>query len=629
MSRPETDFDHRVQHARRLMQEGREIPPQLLADRVRRSWSRSREYGVSESARVVFDPLGRSALRRLADEHRALLAHAEPEMLSLFGTLDASSWVVACLEAGGAVLKSCGGNTAELGDIATALRPGVNLSEQVAGTNGPGCVLAEQRPAIIHGGEHFLEEIRGFTCVAVPIFHPSGRLIGALNASRRHDGRRAGILEPLALAARAIENRLLSELAAPIRMRVHSTPELVDSVMAGRLACSADGLILGASSCARQLLGLEQDGGEIPAAAVFSTSFGELVDLLRRGADGPVTVRCNNGVQVHLRLDAEARPRPARRIGTEATRGDQHAARMRLDSRLQKDVRQAERAFAHDLPVLINGETGTGKEVLARHLHASGPRRDGAFVAVNCSAIPVGLIESELFGYEDGAFTGARRGGMAGKLEQADGGTLFLDEIGDMPLELQARLLRVLQERTVTRLGSTRARAFDCSLICATHRDLSAHCASGGFREDLYYRIAGLRVDLPPLREREDFDELVDHLLATHARGAPPRLAERAREALRRHRWPGNIRELQQVLRLGIALAEHGRIDLDQLPASLATQAPLKRTPGTATTLQSAECDAVQAAYARNRGNVSATARELGIARATLYRKLRRYGCAD
>lgn len=308
---------------------------------------------------------------------------------------------------------------------------------------------------------------------------------------------------------------------------------------------------------------------------------------------------------------------------------------MLADSHLQSRICQAMRAFSHDIPILIGGETGTGKEVLARHLHEGGPRASGPFVAINCSAIPAGLIESELFGYDNGAFTGARRGGMAGRLEQANGGTLFLDEIGDMPIELQARLLRVLQERMLTRLGSTRSITLDCSVVCATHRDLAQRVAAGEFREDLYYRINGLRVTLPALRERGDLDELIDHLLAqSSAAFESVCLSPAARRCLHLHHWPGNIRELQQVIRVGCALAESGLIDLAQLPPELTEgrQMAVERTVAAAapaTTLYQAESEAVRVAFERHAGNVSATARALGITRATLYRKLRSYGISD
>ena len=288
---------------------------------------------------------------------------------------------------------------------------------------------------------------------------------------------------------------------------------------------------------------------------------------------------------------------------------------------------KAHRAFQFGVPVLINGETGTGKEVLARSLHANGPSSKGPFVAVNCSAIPAGLIESELFGYADGAFTGARRGGAKGKFEEACGGTLFLDEIGDMPVEFQARLLRVIQERTVTRLGEEKPRSVSFSLVCATHRDLDELMKNGDFRSDLYYRINGLKVYLPALQERGDMDEMIDHLLASMSPSdSPLLLTSEARSLLKRHSWKGNIRELQQALNLGRALCSKGIIDVDHLPEEISAQiAPDEMSVAEGGKLADAEREVVQVVLENHNNNVSAAARELGITRATLYRKIKQF----
>ena len=294
-------------------------------------------------------------------------------------------------------------------------------------------------------------------------------------------------------------------------------------------------------------------------------------------------------------------------------------------------IHVASRAFARDIPVLINGETGTGKEVLARRLHDGSARAAGPFVAINCSSLPAGLIESEFFGYEDGAFTGGRRGGAPGRFEQARGGTLFLDEIGDMPLELQGRLLRVLQERSFTRLGGARLIAFDAHIVSATHRKLDELVAAGLFREDLYYRIKGVRVSLPALRERDDRATLIDALLLREAGAEPgPRLSADARQLLLAYRWPGNIRQLCHVLRLALTLAEgEDEIGVEHLPEELLDEPPAcARTRRSAPTgmdacLRDVELNAVREAMDKCAGNVSAAARSLGVARATLYRKLR------
>ncbi len=301
------------------------------------------------------------------------------------------------------------------------------------------------------------------------------------------------------------------------------------------------------------------------------------------------------------------------------------------DEQVQAAFERAKRAFLHDLPVVIQGETGTGKEVVARALHhARRPR--GPFVPINCSAIPEGLIESELFGYVDGAFTGGRKGGAAGKVEQANGGTLFLDEIGDMPLALQTRLLRVLQERSLTRVGGAGLVYVDISVVCATHRDLKLLVAQQSFRQDLYYRLAGSSISLPPLRRRGDIEELIDHFLEREAgpSGAPALSCE-ARRALRAYSWPGNIRQLQQVIRTSIATTDDGTIALQHLPEDLSdTPSPPDEHGGTEVghglrdiQVGKLTIERVRRALTARRDNISAAARDLGISRGTLYKRIR------
>ncbi len=314
------------------------------------------------------------------------------------------------------------------------------------------------------------------------------------------------------------------------------------------------------------------------------------------------------------------------------------------DPRIAAAVAKVRRVLGRDITVLIQGETGTGKEWFAKAIHRDGPRRNQPFVAVNCAAIPEGLIESELFGYEEGAFTGARRKGAPGKILQANGGTLFLDEIGDMPPSLQARLLRVLQERTITPLGSGRAYPVDVGLVCATHRRLRELISQGHFREDLYYRLNGFVITLPPLRERTDLPELVRRLMEGETRGGERvQITAEVMELFRLHSWPGNLRQLHNLLRTALAMVDaDGRITRDHLPDDFleefgdaeATLLPLPlalapsaleySTPITTGSLEDIESTAIQRAVEFHRGNISAAARELGISRNTLYRKLQR-----
>ncbi|MFC6672881.1 sigma-54-dependent Fis family transcriptional regulator [Marinobacterium aestuariivivens] len=293
------------------------------------------------------------------------------------------------------------------------------------------------------------------------------------------------------------------------------------------------------------------------------------------------------------------------------------------DARLARALKIGARALAADVPVLLRGETGTGKEVVARALHDAGERAGKPFVAVNCAAIPEGLIESELFGYREGAFTGSRKGGMVGRFQQANGGTLFLDEIGDMPVALQARLLRVLQERHVAPLGGGDEVALDIALICATHRDLGQQVRDGHFREDLYYRLNGAGVRLPALRERSDIRALTRQLLDSLG-AAGVALDNETEKLFAGYGWPGNIRQLQMVLKTAVALLEpeEPAITTDHLTDDFLDEllAPASAAAGS---LREAELAQIRDTLERHQGNVSAAASALGISRATLYRKLK------
>ncbi|MDB4975999.1 MAG: hypothetical protein JWN48_4340 [Myxococcaceae bacterium] len=306
---------------------------------------------------------------------------------------------------------------------------------------------------------------------------------------------------------------------------------------------------------------------------------------------------------------------------------------------LQRVVRQAQRLTRVDTAVLLQGETGVGKEVFARAIHDSGDRRRGPFVALNCGGLPRELLASELFGYSDGAFTGARRGGMAGKLEAAHGGTLFLDEIAEMPLDLQPYLLRVLEGGEVCPLGSGRARKVEFRLLAACNRDLRSEAAAGRFRSDLYYRVSVTSLHIPPLRERvDDIPALIEHfmreVLDRYGLGYK-RLAPEVLETLLRYSYPGNVRELRNLVESLVVLNDGDSELLRMLPEGLTAGEPATvrshpaRPAGAVdwrAGLEQLECTAIDDALRRHGGNLTRAAHQLQIARSTLYLKLKKYG---
>ena len=297
---------------------------------------------------------------------------------------------------------------------------------------------------------------------------------------------------------------------------------------------------------------------------------------------------------------------------------------------------RARKLAANTLSILIEGETGVGKELFARAIKGVGPNAEGPFVPVNCAGIPHDLIASELFGYAKGAFTGADEHGRAGKIEKASGGVLCLDEIGEMPLDLQAYLLRVLEDRMVYRIGEHEGRTVDIQILSMTNRSLGAEMEAGRFRRDLYHRIAGARVRIPPLRERGDDILLLAERFATAAADklgrVPVTFSTDAAALMMAYRWPGNVRELRNVVETTVALAESGLIEADDLPDEVRTPTPGsdrsndEQSPPVAGDLREAERQAILAQVRDCDGNLTQAARRLGIARSTLYLRLAKYG---
>ncbi len=621
-----------LRQARRLFLEQGELPAGLIDERLARSWRRSLGAGLSPVGRAPEAPrLSAPQLGQALERQRELVAHAQPVMEYLYAQVrDSQSMVI--LASGRGLLVSVMGDPDFLTKAErVALAPGASWLEQHRGTNAIGTSLAEAAPVEIHGAEHFLERNGFLTCAAAPILDPAGQLLGVLDISGDQRSRHPHTLGLVRTAAQMIENRLLiSRYRRGTLLHLHPLAEGIGTVAAGIAAISEDGWIVGANRAALALLGLAAaDLGATPVSRVLDVRPEELLDWGRKRPARPRLANLQRGGRLFVQVEAEAAP-----VGVAVPappRKDALSALDTGDSRVKAVIDKARRVLAKPIPLLLHGESGVGKEVFAQAIHASGPRRDKPFVAVDCSALPGNLIEAELFGYASGAFTGARREGSPGRIREADGGTLLLDEIGDMPLDMQCRLLRVLQERQVTPLGG-RAVAVDFALICATHRNLRTEVEAGRFRSDLYYRLNGLTLILPPLRERGDLAALMAKLLAETAPGRDLALAPEVARAFADYAWPGNLRQLANALRTAGALldAEEEFIDWHHLPDDLAEelqrtrrQQPCRQEGEQPENLKALSCSAIARALEAAMGNVSEAARRLGISRNTLYRKLK------
>ena len=628
-----------LRQARQQLLETGQCPVGVLDERLVRSWHRSLAAGLAPAGRAATDHAGSGSLRQALANSHALLAHSRPVMEYVFEQVRHSQSVVVLADQHGMLMHT-------LGDVSfvgkaerVALTSGASWHEAHRGTNAIGTALVERSAVEIHGGEHFLERNGFLTCAASPILSATGELMGVLDISGDHRHGHGHTLGLASTAARMIENRLMvATCKRNIRLHLHAQPEGIGSVAEGIVALSDDGWVVGANRVGLALLRLNT--GDIGATLLERVLDVRLDDLLSRHKRRPQQVqqlRLHNGAVLFAQVQVDASALPATSLSLPMANisvNDALAALDTGDARWRSAADKARRVVAKPIPVLIQGESGVGKELFARALHASGPRRDAPFVAINCGAIPESLIESELFGYVAGAFTGARKEGSLGRLREAEGGTLFLDEIGDMPLPMQTRLLRVLQERTVTPVGAGKAVAVDFCLVCATHSKLAEAAERGTFRQDLYYRINGLTVQLPALRERSDFGALTERLLADLSPEREVQLAPELLARLNAYAWPGNLRQYASVLRTACAMLLDGEDTLDwaHMPDDLVETlqvgdavktAPVEPAAAQAPqSLQALGHAAIQQALEAARGNVSLAARQLGISRQTLYRKL-------
>ena len=643
-----------LQQARRHLLEHGHCPTGLVDERLARSWGRSMAAGLAPAGRAAADLPSPGELREAMACNHSLLTHSRPIMEYLFDQVRHSHSVVVLADRAGMLMHTLGSPGFVDKAERVALTCGASWHESHRGTNAIGTALAEGTAVEVHGGEHFLERNSFLTCAASPILSATGELLGILDISGDHRNGHAHTLGLVSTAARMIENRLLvATCKRNIRLHLHREPEGIGSVAEGIVAVSADGWIVGANRVALAQLGLHMgDVGATPLAQVLDVRLDDLLSNHHRRPQQPQALRLRGGALLYAQVQLDAAAWPAARVvrgmpGAPAANEPADDALARLDTgdaRWRAAADKARRVVGKPIAVLIQGESGVGKEVFARALHASGPRRAGPFVAINCAAIPEHLIESELFGHVAGAFTGARKEGSLGRLREAHGGTLFLDEIGDMPLPLQTRLLRVLQDRSVTPVGAGHAVPVDFCLISATHCQLLQAAEQGRFRHDLYYRLNGLTVQLPALRERTDFAALTAQLLADLATEQglphPVQVAPDLLQRLAAHPWPGNLRQYASVLRTACAMLAEGEDTLgwehlgDDIVQALQTAAPplSARLPGLTTarpvpaaavlSLQELSSAAIDQALQSARGNVSQAARQLGISRQTLYRKL-------
>ncbi|SEF23077.1 sigma-54-dependent Fis family transcriptional regulator [Variovorax sp. NFACC27] len=604
---------------------------------VHKSWARCvRDHGLDPSKPSPARILPAQEVRAHQQQLEHFLRAARSGMEDIYRRVADLGYMVLLTDAEGITVDYIGNPAWDDQLRKAGLYLGADWNEAHAGTCGVGTCLVERQPMTCHQTEHFDATHIALTCTTAPLFDHSGKLTAVLDVSalRSPEAKESQHLvrHLVAIYARMIEDAdFLRAFRGHWILRLGSAFGLVDVAGEVMLAFDEGGTVVGANGGARQAFAGRPPGGPVsewlhmPMDAIWrignggasAMPFAHTV-LLPGGGEYHASLLAPRVRRAAAPASATPAPRPSDRLPPlERIAGD--------DPQMQKLLAQARRLVDRGIHVLVEGETGSGKEVLARALHGASSRAAMPFVAVNCAAIPDSLIESELFGYTPGSFTGGRAKGMKGLIAQADRGTLFLDEIGDMPMALQTRLLRVLSEGEVLPLGAESPQRVDIAVVAATHRHLPGLVASGRFREDLYYRLCGAVLKLPPLRARGDMRYLIEGMFNEEAAAmpSPARLSEEAMQRLLAHDWPGNLRELRNVLRLALALCTGASVSAQDLQLQPRANTVSDTEPDEDV---AAEAGRLLDALKRHRWHVARAADELGMSRATAYRHMKRLG---
>jgi transcriptional regulator of acetoin/glycerol metabolism len=605
-----------------------------------------------------------AAFAALVERNQTLIQVAKPFMENLFRLVVGTSFVVLLFDEQGYLLETVGAPDRIRLSHDLNLNKGALWAECEVGTNGAGTALVLGRPFQVSGQEHFCRKHHRWTCSGAPILDPAGNTIGVLDMSGPVNETHLHTLGLVMAAVEAIQHEFeLGRKNQELTLVNNRLSSIILTVTEGVIVLDVQGRLSQINPVAERLLAISSQrasGQKIEQVVQEIAPIRALLDRGKEFMDLELDLKSDRGT---LHCLATGKPildetgaiqgavlfvNPINRIKRLVNRFSGAQAVFRFEDilgdgpSLLRAIQLGRQASENDSNVLLTGESGTGKEMFAQSIHNQSERRKGPFVAVNCGAIPRDLIASELFGFQEGAFTGAARGGRPGKFELASGGTLFLDEIGDMPLEQQIALLRVLQDRTVTRLGGDRPLVVDVRIICATHRDLREDIRKGLFRQDLYYRLYVTTIPLPPLREHpEDIPVLLEeftHKFTTH-KGMPAlRVDPGVISALQAYAWPGNIREFQNVVERMIHSAHGDALTVEQIPDEiLLLPDPFPGPPAAGPSgpppagarklrdlLQDEERAEILACLRASKGNMSKAAEKLGMARNTLYRKMQK-----
>jgi len=613
---------------------GLDVRQGTIPQHIEESWKRCQSKGLNPAAVDSDHVIGEYELGEYYDRYAELLYYSSPILEDMYDFIRGTEFLLLIASPEGYIMNTLGDPSFIRHADNVALRKGANWLEDFKGTNAIGTAIVEKKPLLVHGSEHFCHDNHFLTCAAAPIIHPDGQLLGILNLSSYQQNYHPLTLGLVKRAAHNIEQALL--LANQQKKMEKLTIDLdfiYNHHPSSLITINKEGKITRLNYAAANTIGCSE---QMAVGQPISNIISGLDSFTLTAAEEKKFTFKNQTFTTHI-LASDNSDQPcvvlrgeAQKQKGELTNRYHFTDIISNDSIMNETISIAKRAAALDISILISGESGTGKELFAQSIHGESLRRDKPFIAINCSAIPESLLESELFGYEKGAFTGAKSGGQAGKFEAADGGTLFLDEIGDMPLAAQATLLRVLQERCVTRIGGITPRPVDVRIIAATHKDLQKEIEAGRFRADLYFRLNGFTLKLPALRNRTDLLLLSEHILSRlYFTKDRTELTEDAKAFIMEYDWPGNFRQLQNVLQQAAFLANDRPITksllLSLCPTSMAQIREEKQSKQELVSMQQHEITLIKQALEQTNGNISHAAKRLNIGRNTLYRKLKAY----
>jgi sigma-54 dependent transcriptional regulator, acetoin dehydrogenase operon transcriptional activator AcoR len=627
----------------------------ILRGVVDDSWQRCLEGHVDPGAVCAPPPVEEGRLFELRTKNDRLIHACAPLIQQTREFLSQTGTILLLTDPDGMILELAGDTRIVEPAGEVRLVPGCKWTEFSCGTNAIGTALALRQPVQIHGSEHFCAGIKRWTCSATVIRDPlDGTVLGVLDVSGHARTYSQHSLAFIVSMAGRIESRFRN-LALERRLR------LVERCMQHCFG-HADGVVVVDENGRLVRANRQAPGAFARVGAPDRLESAFPVPGIAGMADGFVQPQSPDWLRrVQIESIKEGTdtlgfllivPAPSRRTAwlpdlipdAEYTPAPAFSRIVGHSPALRAAVQKAQQLAKAKVPVLLLGETGVGKELFAQGIHQASAAADGPFVALNCGGLSRDLLASELFGYAEGAFTGARKGGMVGKIEAANHGTLFLDEIGEMPFDIQPHLLRVLEEGELYRLGENTPRKVNFRLIAATHRDLRADIADEKFRMDLYYRLAVTSISIPPLRERKaDLADLIDHWLHTSLERyglANAVIDDEAHECLLNYDWPGNVREMRNAIEGAVLMARDGIIAMDDLPPEIRAAAsagpqrtappaghslPLQKIPS----LEMAEAESIRLAIQQAQGNLTHVAFQLGIAKSTLYQKIKKYGLAQ